>query len=159
MRAEIDNTAAAERLFRDFAVRHAFTIEKLDEPHVELLMRVPEQPGLSFELTLGLQNRDELNIGFEGFWSYFFPFEKKSALVARALDGIVTGECRLAIHKQFGRVVKYVLEERNNGRWDVVYTAYEAFLYVAFFGTSTVYRYNSVTRAVRKEGAADPFPE
>jgi hypothetical protein len=146
VRAEIDNTAAAERLFRDFAARHAFTIEKLDEPHVELLMRVPEQPGLSFELTLGLQNRDELNIGFAGFWSYFFPFEKKVALVDSALDGIVTGECRLAIHRQFGRIVKHVLEQRNDGRWEVVYTALETFLYVPFVGTLISYRHNKCCR-------------
>ena len=74
----VDYTADAEALFRDFARRHSFAIEKVDQPEVELLMRVPEQPGLSFELTLGLQNVDELNIGFEEFWSYFFPFEERT---------------------------------------------------------------------------------
>ena len=142
----LDNTSDAERLFRNFAARHAFTIEKLDEPHVELQMRVPEQPGLSFELTLGLQNGDELNIGFEGFWSYFFPFEKRAAQVDRILDGIVTGECRLAIRRQFGRIVKHVLEQRNNGRWEVAYTALDTLLYIPFVGTDTSYRYNDMER-------------
>jgi hypothetical protein len=143
----VDYTADAERLFRNFAARHSLNIEKLDPIlSYNLLMRVPMQSGLSFELTLGLQNDDELNIGYEGFWSYFFPFEKKRALVARALDGIVSGEFRLAIHKQFGRVVKYVLEERNNGRWDVVYRAYETLLCVPLVGTSAAYRYNTVAK-------------
>ena len=62
-----DRKADAEALFRDFANRHSLAIEKVDNPNVELLMRLPRQMGLSFELTLGLQNRDELNVGFEGF--------------------------------------------------------------------------------------------
>ncbi len=62
-------TDDAEALFRDFAQKHSFTIEKGDEPNVELMMRGPPQPGLSLELTLGLQNNDELNVGFGEFWS------------------------------------------------------------------------------------------
>ena len=59
--------ANAEALLRDFAARHSFTIERINNPNLELLMRLPRQPGLSFELVLGLQNGDEVNIGFEGF--------------------------------------------------------------------------------------------
>jgi hypothetical protein len=76
-----DRTADAEALFRDFASRPSFTIEKVDNPNIELLMGLPRQGGLSFELTLGLQNRDELNIGFEGFWCYFFPYEEEFSVV------------------------------------------------------------------------------
>jgi hypothetical protein len=72
---------------------------------------------------LGLQNGDELNIGFERFWSYIFPFEQKRDLVSSLLDGIVTGECRLAIHRQFGFVVRRVLERRTNGAWEPIYHA------------------------------------
>lgn len=118
-----DYTVDAEALFRDFAGRHSFTIERINEPNVELLMRLPKQQGLSFELTLGLQNSDELNVGFEGFWSYFFPFEEKRQLVERLLEGIASGECRLAIYRQFGGVAKRVLEQRSDGSWSAIYTA------------------------------------
>src|SRR5262249_50018746 len=115
-----DHTADAEVLFRDFARRHSFTIERINQPNVELLMKVPQQEGLSFELTLGLQNGDELNIGFDGFWSHFFPYEGARHLVESALDGIASGECRLAIHRQFGSVIRRVLEQRSNGSWRAI---------------------------------------
>ncbi|MFN7164163.1 MAG: hypothetical protein ACK4P2_05025 [Hyphomonas sp.] len=120
-----DHTDDAEALFRDFARRHSFAIEKLDGAPVELLMRVPSQPGLSFELALGLQNGDEANIGFAEFWSYFFPYENKRQIVSDALDGLATGDCRLAVHTQLGGVVKRVLEVRSNGTWQTIYTAFE----------------------------------
>ncbi len=116
-----DHRKTAETLFRDFAGRHSLTIEAVDEPNVDLLMKVPLQPGLSFELTLGLQDCDELNIGFEGFWSAFFPFVRERQLVGSLLDGIVTGACRLAIHRQFGLVVMRVLERRTRDRWEPAY--------------------------------------
>ncbi|MFN0137441.1 MAG: hypothetical protein ACKVS9_15160 [Phycisphaerae bacterium] len=143
----MEYTADAEALFRNFARRHSFSIEKVNDPEVELLMRVPAQPGLSFELTLGLQNGDELNIGFEEFWSYFFPFDEKTRrTVVDALDALVAGECRLAIHTQLGRVVKHVLERRHDGRWRSVYTAIASFQ-LPFLGTGTAYTYNECARS------------
>jgi hypothetical protein len=142
-----DYTDDAEALFRDFAARHSFTIEKITQRNVELLMRLPRQQGLSFELTLGLQNSDELNIGFEGFWSYFFPFAEKRHVVESALEGIALGKCRLAIHRQFGGVVKRVLEQRSNGSWDRIYTAVSRFQ-VPFVRTRVSYLYNVGARCL-----------
>lgn len=136
----------AEALFRDFAQKHSFTIEKVDEPNVELMMRLPPQPGLSLELTLGLQNNDELNVGFGEFWSHFFPYENKRQLVSDALDALVVGDCRLAIYTQLGGVVKRVLEQRFNGAWQPIYTAF-ARIEVPFLGTKTSYVLNEGARS------------
>lgn len=133
-----DFTNEAEELFRAFAARHALAIEKLDEPNVELLMRIPAQRGLDFELTLGLQNNAEINVGFEEFWSYFFPFEKQRRNVEKALDGLMSGDTRLATHRQFGWVVKRVLEVNDSGTWKPIYHAY-AVVQVPFIGTSISY--------------------
>lgn len=141
-----DYTAEAEALFQNFAARHSFTIERIEEPSVELLMRVPRQQGLSFDLTLGLQNADELNIGFEGFWSYFFPFEKTRDLVNTTLDGIALGKCRLAIYRQFGGVVRRVLEQRTDGAWNAIYMAVSRFQ-LPFVGTRISYVYNVDARS------------
>ncbi len=138
-------TTEAEELYRAFARRHAFAIEKVDELGFELLMRVPKQPGLSFELTLGLQNNDELNIGFQEFWSFFFPYEKSWQIVSDALDALATGDCRLAIHMQLGRVAKRVLERRNNERWRRIYNDCSGFL-IPFLRTKTSYLYNEEAR-------------
>lgn len=136
-----DYTANAEALFRDFARRHSFAIEREDEPNMELLMCVPQQPGLSFELTLGLQNNDELNVGFEEFWSYYFPYERVNQTVSDVLDAIATGECRLATHTRGSRVIKRVLEQRSNGKWQRIYTAYSRFQ-IPFLRTKIFYLYN-----------------
>ncbi len=109
-------------------------------------MRMPPQPGLSFELTLGLQNGDEVNIGFAEFWSYFFPYEEKRQIVSDALDGLAAGDCRLAIHTQLGGVVKRVLELRSNGTWRPIYTAFERFQF-PLLRTKTSYVRNEEARS------------
>jgi hypothetical protein len=119
-----DPTTTARSLFTDFADRHGLSIRPIDEPNMDLLMEVPAQKGLAFTLTLGLQDTDRLNIGFEGLWAHFFPFSPKQDLVRALLDGIVDGSCRLAIHRQFGIVTNRVLERRVDGAWQTVYTAF-----------------------------------
>jgi hypothetical protein len=141
-----DYTDDAEALFRDFARRHSFAIERVNEPNVELLMRLPKQQGLSFELMLGLQNADELNIGFEEFWSYFFPFEEKRRIVESALDCIAFGECRLAIYRQFSGIFKRELEQRSNGSWHTIYAAWSGWK-LPFVRTQVSYIYNDDARS------------
>jgi hypothetical protein len=143
-----DYTADAEKLFRDFAARHSFLIEKLDNPNVELLMRIPIQSGISFELILGLQNEDELNIGIGEFWSYFFPFEHVRKQVDAALDGIASGECRIATHRQFGRSVKIELERRSGSTWVLIYSANKLRFPLVWFRTTVSYLYNDATKSV-----------
>lgn len=117
-----DCSADAERLFRTFAARHALTIEKVDEPNVELLMRVPRQNGLSFELKLCCQNGDELNIGVAEFWSTFFPFEKVKERVEAALDGLVSGECTVLTIWRSGRYVGGKLQRKADAGWKTIAT-------------------------------------
>ncbi|MDX2237234.1 MAG: hypothetical protein NW203_06685 [Hyphomonadaceae bacterium] len=140
-----DHAADAEALFRAFAARNSLTIRKIDDPNVELVMEIPRQAGLSFDLTVGLQNGDELNIGFEGFWSYFFPFDQKRELVSLLLDGIVSGESRLAVHTQFGFVVKRVLERYADEDWEPIYHALG--YGVPFMATKVAYVSNDDARS------------
>jgi hypothetical protein len=100
-------------------------------------MLVPRQRGLSFELTLGLQDADVLNLGFEGFWSNF-PFEERRGFVEAVLDGIAFGKCRLATHRQFGRVVERLLERYSNGSWTTIYVARSLFQ-IPIIGTHVSY--------------------
>lgn len=140
-----DYTPEAESLFRAFASRHSLMIERIDEPNIELLMRVPRQSGLSFDLMLGLQNLDELNIGFEKFWSYFFPFPEVHKLVVNVLDDIVSGRCRLATYKQLGGVVKRALEQHSNGTWNTIYTT-SSRPKIPFVGMTITYFHNADVR-------------
>lgn len=106
-----------EKLFRSFAAKHGLRIEKEEQSEIELLMTVPRQEGLSFELNLGLQNSDEINIGFNEFWSYIFPYPIVKSRVETVLDGIVTGDARLVTKSQFGRTISRTLEYLEDGDW------------------------------------------
>ncbi|NQY41695.1 MAG: hypothetical protein HRT80_16565 [Henriciella sp.] len=106
-----------EQLFRAFAVKHGLSIEKEEQNEVDLLMTVPRQERLSFELTLGFQNGDEINIGFNEFWSCIFPYPSVKSHVETLLDGIVTGNARLVTKSQFGRTVSRTLEYLEDDEW------------------------------------------
>lgn len=135
-----DYSVEAEALFRDFAARHSFAIEKVEEPAMTLLMRVPAQRGLSFDLNLGQQD-DELNIGWGKFWSYLSPCNRVAQWVADVLDAIARGECRLATHQQFGAVYKRSLEQLVENQWRSIYSAYEG-VRVPLLRTKVLYEYN-----------------
>lgn len=111
----------AERLFTDFAKRHSLNIIKEDSDEMEVLFIVPIQDRISFELVLGLQNGDEINIGINEFWSYFFPFASVETHVARILNGLATGDIRMATYRQLGRDISRDLEELTTGVWTRVY--------------------------------------
>ncbi len=114
----------AEMLFTNFADKHHLKIEKTTQNNIEFMMTLPKQSGLSFELTLGLQNYDEISIGFNEFWSYIFPFDEEQSFVEKLLDDLVAGNARLAIYKQFGRVVCRDLEQMVEGKWKRSYREY-----------------------------------
>ncbi len=114
-------------MFRAFAARHGLSIEKVENAPVELMMTVPKQPGLGFEMTLACQNGDELNIGVEPFWSTFFPFEQVRGTVERALDGLVSGDCTILLISQRGRPVRGLLQMRDGPSWRTIATHIVAF--------------------------------
>jgi hypothetical protein len=114
-----DYTREAGALFVRFAERHGLSYEVETGVPMELCWTFPAQEKLSLDVTLGLQNGDELNFGVSNFWSYFFPFEEIAAEFERLLDAWVTGEARIAITGPWGRV----LQLREGGRWKSVYGA------------------------------------
>lgn len=148
-----DYSADAERLFRDFAARHGLVIKKVDEPNVELLMCVPVQKGLSFEITLGCQNGDELNIGVADFWSTFFPFENVKQTVETALDGLISGGCSILTTSQFGRQVRGELQRKTQTGWETV-AVHVAGLMIPFVRTTAQRVSNEPKQAARLEGTA-----
>jgi hypothetical protein len=83
------------------------------------MWHVPRQEGLSFPLTLGLQNWDELNLGVEDFWSYFFPFDDVAQQFELILDKWVAGDARVGITGRRGRI----LQLRDEDEWKTVYQA------------------------------------
>lgn len=109
----------ATELFERFAARHQLSYQVEDQPEVDLLWTFPVQPKLALELTLGLQNLDELNFGVEQFWSYFFPFEQAAERFELILNAWVEGQARVAVVGRRGRL----LQLKENGSWKTAYSA------------------------------------
>jgi hypothetical protein len=114
-----DHTAEAEALFHRFADRHRLTYEVETGVPMEVCWTFPVQPKLSFPLTLGLQNGDELNFGVSDFWSYFFPFDAVANKFEHVLDAWVAGDARVAVTGFRSRL----LQVRDGARWKTVYGA------------------------------------
>lgn len=114
-----DCTEEATALFMRFVDRHGFTHEVNTDAPVEVMWNIPAQRGLSLPLTLGLQNLDELNLGVEDFWSYFFPFDDVAEQFELILDQWVAGDARVGITGKRGRI----LQLRDGDEWKTVYRA------------------------------------
>ena len=125
-----DCTAEANALFHRFVERHGFTHEVDTAAPVEVLWHIPAQEGLSFPLTLGLQNWDELNFGVDDFWSYFFPFDAVASDFEQILDQWVSGNARVAVVGKRART----LQTRDGDDWKSVYWADQFPLFQKLFG-------------------------
>jgi hypothetical protein len=115
-----DYTPEAEALFRRFAERHRLSHRVVDAP-VEIMWEFPRQDGLSIPIVLGLQNKDELNFGVPGFWSYFFPFPSAAPVFGAILDAWVNGNARI-VHG--GYLKGRRLQVLKDGNWDTVYATH-----------------------------------
>lgn len=125
----------ATELFERFAARHELIYRVEDQPEVHLLWTFPVQPKLALEVTLGLQNLDELNFGVERFWCYFFPFEQVAERFEAILDAWVKGRARIGVVGQWGRL----LQLHENDAWQI---AYSASVFFPSWRTPSRYIYN-----------------
>jgi len=96
----------------------------LDDPHVDLAMDIPAQPGLAFKMDLNLQNLDELHISASTLWVEWFPCTKpeKADMYFEAVSGLLSGEFRILEHWRGRRPVKAQLQRPIRGGWESVAT-------------------------------------
>jgi hypothetical protein len=95
----------------------------LEHPHVDVLMEVPRQPDLEFDVTLNLQG-DELHLSAGAFWLEWFPCTD-SEVVARfqdAASGLLSGRYRILESAIGKRVVKAQLQRPDGDRWQTIGT-------------------------------------
>jgi hypothetical protein len=114
-----DYSKEAAALFARFAERHELVYIVEPDAPIEVLWEFPEQKRLSFPITLGLQNGDELNFGVAGFWSNFFPFGQSASTFERALDAWVVGDARVVRVALGGRALQLC----DSGGWKTIYRA------------------------------------
>lgn len=92
-----------------------------DHPHVEAMAELPKQTGLDFEVSINLQNQDELHLNAgDHFWVEWFPcgddevFER----FLQAAVGVISGEFRIVESFVLGRAVRAELQQPvAGGKW------------------------------------------
>jgi hypothetical protein len=94
---------------------------QLDEenPNVDIMMIIPKQKGLDFEICLNLQNIDELHLEVGKLWMCWFPCterENKNDYL-NTLNGLITGKYRILETIKGNKVVKAQLQLPMNGEW------------------------------------------
>ena len=84
-------------------------------PHLEALVEIPVQPGLSLPIQLNLQNRDELHLVVSNLWVEWFPCTdvEKVNLFVDAVAGLVSGELEIEEAFLFGRPASATLQRRG----------------------------------------------
>ena len=89
---------------------------------VELAMDIPAQPGLSFDVSLNLQNLDELHLNASVLWVEWFPCTnpKKVEGYFEAVSGLLSGEFRILEHWRGKHPVRAELQRPLNGGWKTI---------------------------------------
>ena len=120
-----DPRAIAEQVFEDIRAAHAtlaMTIAR-DCGAIELEMVIKAQPGLEFDVTLYLDNEDELGLGAGELWVTWFPCTRPEVVrqYREAVDGLLSGRFRILEYRRWGSVVKAYLQRPHDGSWQNVH--------------------------------------
>ncbi len=115
----------ARSLFADTAERFGLQYEWDETAPVEVACRYPAQEGLDFDLWLSLSG-DEFVCSGKHWYANIFPAddEYKWGLIVGLVEGLITGEARLALYRALGWSRPYWTEAqlRIDGRWRSVST-------------------------------------
>src|SRR2546430_16306552 len=98
-RVEIERfNEALERIRRTFP-NLRLEVE-YDHPHVDASMDIPTQHGLAFEVTINLQNLDELHLSAGPLWVEWFPCGDARVFnnFMEAIVGLLSGRFRILEH-------------------------------------------------------------
>jgi hypothetical protein len=120
-----DTESIARAVFAEIANRFPSLkmVENPDDP-VEISITMPVQPGLSHEVWLCLQNRDELGFSASHFYTDWFPCTK-SDRVEKYLDavtGFLSGKYRILKHYRGTRCHKAKLQKPEGDGWRTIAT-------------------------------------
>jgi hypothetical protein len=115
----------ARFLFSETAERFGLQYEWDETAPVEVACHYPAQAGLDFDLWLSLSG-DEFVCSGEQWYANIFPAdeEHKWELITGLVEGLITGEARLALYKAVGWPKPYWTEAQLliDGRWKSVST-------------------------------------
>lgn len=90
-----------------------------EDPNVDIMMDIPKQQGLDFDINLNLQNIDELHLSVDKLWMCWFPctVEENKAGFIDTVTGLITGKYRILETLRGESIVKAELQFQENGEW------------------------------------------
>jgi hypothetical protein len=96
-------------------------VENQGEP-VEISITMPIQTGLSHEVWLCLQNRDELGFSTGHFYCEWFPCTKPDRVekYLDAVTGFLSGKYRILEHYSGTKCYRAQLQKPEGGRWRTI---------------------------------------
>jgi hypothetical protein len=94
----------------------------LTPKYVDIAMDIPAQAGLLFDVSLNLQNVDELHLSASALWVEWFPCTKPDRVehYFEAVSGLLSGRFRILEHWRGGRSVKAELQSPRGNTWKTV---------------------------------------
>ena len=83
-----------------------------DDPHVDARLEIPRQPGLDFDVSINLQNLDELHINAGALWVEWFPCGDQQVFnqFIEATTGLLSGSHRIVEYHGAGAPAKAELQ-------------------------------------------------
>ncbi len=95
--------------------------------NVDLVMDIPKQDGIDFEISLNLQNEDELHLSTDYIWCQFFSAKSENLVEEfyKSVIGLIKGEYRILQFVNDTKVYKTFLQKPNGIGWETVYTGHE----------------------------------
>ena len=110
---------------------------------VDAALDFPAQPGLSFPVSINLQNCDELHICASNLWVQWFPCGEQAVFdrfVSAAL-GLISGEYRLLEAFVLGKPVSSRLQRpQPDGSWETLATSSSLWAFVPWPRTYRVFQ-------------------
>lgn len=118
------STQIAEDIFRTIQEKNPVLKMEVDEDHsqLDLVMDIPAQPGLTFNIHLNLQNEDELHLCAASFWNSWFPCTDPEVVerYVDAVNGLISGEYRIREHLKGDRAFRAELQVLQDGQWRTI---------------------------------------
>jgi hypothetical protein len=117
--ARSDVITLFEEVRRSFP--HLEMVVEQTDPHVDLNMEIPKQPGLRFKMNLNLQG-DELHMSVGAFWLEWFPCDRPEVVsqFRDAVLGIVSGRYRIVEYYRGSRAVRADLQQPDGTGWRTI---------------------------------------
>jgi hypothetical protein len=111
----------AEQLFVALTERHRLRYSVERPPDVELVFKLATQPGLLFDVTLTMQNVDELCIFVNSFAASYFPCSNpaRRAQFEDAAEGLLSGRYRVIsrVRSGWAGLVRSHLQSCEASEW------------------------------------------